>query len=47
MKCSNLRGKQDAFLLRQADEVTSIVVEACRKAGVSVQTYWVAQMGCG
>ncbi len=39
MKTSTLSEQQIAFILRQADEGTS-VEEVCRKAGISVQTYY-------
>ena len=38
MKRSKFSEQQIAFILRQAEEGTS-VEEVCRKAGVSVQTY--------
>ncbi len=40
MKKSRFSEQQIAFILRQADEGTS-VEEVCRKAGVSVQTYYI------
>ena len=39
MKKSTFSEQQIAFILRQADEGTS-VEEVCRKAGISVQTYY-------
>ena len=39
MKRSKFSEQQIAFILRQAEEGTS-VEEVCRKAGVSVQTYY-------
>jgi putative transposase len=39
MKRSKFSEQQIAFLLRQAEEGTS-VEEVCRKAGISVQTYY-------
>ena len=39
MKRSKFSEQQIAFILRQADEGTS-VEEVCRKAGVSIQTYY-------
>ena len=39
MKRSKFSDQQIAFLLRQAEEGTS-VEEVCRKAGISVQTYY-------
>ena len=39
MKGSKFTEQQIAFILRQADEGTS-VEEVCRKAGVSIQTYY-------
>jgi putative transposase len=39
MKKSRFSGAQIAFILRQAEEGTS-VEEVCRKAGISVQTYY-------
>ncbi len=39
MKKSTFSEQQIAFILRQADEWTS-VEEVCRKAGISVQTYY-------
>ena len=39
MKRSKFSDQQIAFILRQADEGTS-VEEVCRKAGISVQTYY-------
>lgn len=39
MKKSTFSEQQIAFVLRQADEGTS-VEEVCRKAGISVQTYY-------
>lgn len=39
MKRSKFSTQQIAFILRQAEEGTS-VEEVCRKAGVSIQTYY-------
>ena len=39
MKNSKFTDSQIAFILRQAEEGTS-VEEVCRKAGISVQTYY-------
>ncbi|EKV25975.1 Mobile element protein [Caenispirillum salinarum AK4] len=39
MKRSNFSEAQIAFILRQAEEGTA-VEEVCRKAGISVQTYY-------
>ena len=39
MKRSKFTEQQIAFILRQAEEGTS-VEEVCRKAGISVQTYY-------
>lgn len=39
MKRSKFNEQQIAFILRQAEEGTS-VEEVCRKAGVSIQTYY-------
>ena len=39
IKCSKFSDQQIAFLLRQGEEGTS-VEEVCRKAGISVQTYY-------
>ena len=39
MKRSKFSDQQIAFLLRQGEEGTS-VEEVCRKAGISVQTYY-------
>ncbi len=39
MKRSKFSEQQIAFILRQAEERTQ-VVEVCRKAGTSVQTYY-------
>ena len=39
MKRSKFNEQQIAFILRQAEEGTS-VEEVCRKAGISVQTYY-------
>ena len=39
MKRSKFSEQQIAFILRQGDEGTS-VEEVCRKAGISVQTYY-------
>ena len=39
MKQSKFSEQQIAFILRQAEEGTS-VEEVCRKAGISVQTYY-------
>ena len=39
MKKSTFSEQQIAFILRQADEGTS-VEEVCCKAGISVQTYY-------
>lgn len=39
MKRSKFSEQQIAFILRQAEEGTS-VEEVCRKAGISVQTYY-------
>jgi putative transposase len=39
MKRSKFSEQQIAFILRQAEEGTS-VEEVCRKAGVSIQTYY-------
>lgn len=39
MKRSKFSDQQIAFILRQAEEGTS-VEEVCRKAGISVQTYY-------
>ena len=39
MKCSKFSEQQIAFILRQAEEGTR-VEEVCRKAGISVQTYY-------
>lgn len=39
MKKSKFSEQQIAFILRQGDEGTS-VEEVCRKAGISVQTYY-------
>ena len=39
MKGSKFTEQQIAFILRQSDEGTS-VEEVCRKAGVSIQTYY-------
>ena len=39
MKGSKFTEQQIAFILRQAEEGTS-VEEVCRKAGVSIQTYY-------
>jgi len=39
MKRSKFSEQQIAFILRQGDEGTS-VDEVCRKAGISVQTYY-------
>lgn len=39
MKKSKFSEQQIAFILRQGDEGTSIE-EVCRKAGISVQTYY-------
>lgn len=38
MKRSKFNEQQIAFILRQAEEGTS-VEEVCRKAGISIQTY--------
>lgn len=39
MKKSRFTDSQIAFILRQAEEGTS-VEEVCRKAGISIQTYY-------
>jgi putative transposase len=39
MKRSQFTDQQIAFILRQADEGTA-VEEVCRKAGISIQTYY-------
>jgi putative transposase len=39
MKTSKFSEQQIAFILRQAEEGTT-VEEVCRKAGISVQTYY-------
>lgn len=39
MKKSNFSEAQIAFILRQAEEGTT-VEEVCRKAGISIQTYY-------
>jgi putative transposase len=39
MRKSKFNEQQIAFILRQADEGTT-VEEVCRKAGVSIQTYY-------
>jgi putative transposase len=39
MKRSKFSEQQIAFILRQAEEGTS-VEEVCRKAGISIQTYY-------
>lgn len=39
MKRSKFSEQQIAFILRQGDEGTS-VEEVCRKAGISIQTYY-------
>jgi len=39
MKTSKFNEQQIAFILRQAEEGTT-VEEVCRKAGISVQTYY-------
>ena len=39
MKRSKFSDRQIAFLLRQAEEGTS-VEEVCRKAGISIHTYY-------
>lgn len=39
MKRSKFNEQQIAFILRQAEEGTS-VEEVCRKAGISIQTYY-------
>jgi len=39
MKRSRFSEQQIAFILRQAEEGTS-VEEVCRKAGISIQTYY-------
>ncbi len=40
MKRSKFSEQQIAFILRQAEEGTSVEEEVCRKAGVWIQTYY-------
>jgi putative transposase len=46
MKKSKFSGQQIAFILKQAEDGTT-VEEVCRKAGISIQTYyrWCSKYG--
>ncbi len=46
MKRSQFTDQQIAFILRQAEEGTA-VEEVCRKAGISIQTYYRWRKRCG
>jgi len=39
MKKSRFSAQQNAFILKQAEDETT-VGEVCRKAGISIQTYY-------
>jgi putative transposase len=46
MKKSRFSEQQIAFILKQAEDVTT-VEEVCRKAGISIQTYYRWRSKCG
>src|SRR6478736_2286178 len=46
MKLTQVTDQQIAFILRQAEKGTA-VEEVCRKAGISIQTYYRWRKKCG